>query len=209
MAAWAFCATEHYPPPLLFGLYRSLKCPSSMPFFSGLSYAARAAVWWRLYLLELEIWAHYVNRCYRQRGGQAWEEEISKCSIGAGEATRKTNGAESQSKQTLKSSLFYNRTVKISQMQWVQRKKKHVSQWSLACSNWNNRSFDKTRSEVNIFLTNISLGTSLNSLRKHILLEALGEKKKKSIQTKFYKTLSIDRTWKKKRISKSVFTLCI
>lgn len=41
--------------------------PSSMPSLSGLSYAVWAAAW-RLPLLKLEIWAHYVNRGYGQRG---------------------------------------------------------------------------------------------------------------------------------------------
>lgn len=58
---------------LLFSLSLSL-CPSSMPFLFGLFYPARAAVCW-LRLLKLEIWAHYVNRCYRQWGEQAWDKE--------------------------------------------------------------------------------------------------------------------------------------
>lgn len=46
---------------------------SSVPFLFRPSWPAIAAEWW-LHLLKLEIWAHYVNRCYRQRGAQAWGE---------------------------------------------------------------------------------------------------------------------------------------
>lgn len=44
MAAWAFCATEHYPLPLsslsTITVQSFSQCPSSMPFLFGLSYPA-------------------------------------------------------------------------------------------------------------------------------------------------------------------------
>lgn len=93
MAAWAFCATEHYLyPPLLSAPLRlsvSLRqcvraaCLSS----SGCRRPGESLLrgdW--LHLLKLEIWAHYVNRCYGQRGEQAWDKETFESRAEATEA---------------------------------------------------------------------------------------------------------------------------
>lgn len=45
-----------------------------MAFHFRLFHPARVAVCC-LRLLKLEIWAHYVNRCYRQGREQAWDKE--------------------------------------------------------------------------------------------------------------------------------------